>query len=255
MKSKFHFLKVFLMSSIFVFWVACDTVNSNEDGDNNMNDPDSLKTGTVRVLVLSNYLHDTVAAQFPQFIANAEFTAVDIDSDTPTVAFLDSFDLVILFEDGLVNYPTIIGDSIYQYVMNGGNLILGTFYWQDRSDGGHTTNGWGMLETIDPIYSGSCAYSDDHMDSVIAHPMTEGVDSLLAYYRGGVDSLRNGATALAWWSDGSILLAYNQPAGRITAVTVAPQHEFYVISQQRNLSGDFRQLWYNVIRWTGGFEL
>jgi hypothetical protein len=107
---------------------------------------------------------------------------------------------------------------------------------------------------VDPIFFNSCDYTTDSLGAVITHPLTAGVNSLVTYYRGGVDSLREGATAVAWWADGDILIAFNRPhsAGTITAVTTAPHEGYYWDSRQDpdEPQGDFFKLWENALKWT-----
>ena len=106
--------------------------------------------------------------------------------------------------------------------MSGGNLVIGTFYWQDRSDGGWGSS-WGNLELIDPLFGGSCDYESGNLSSIVDHPLTEGLNSLYcSFHRGGPSILRENATAVAWWDDGDPLIAFNQPDGLITAVTMWP---------------------------------
>jgi hypothetical protein len=153
-----------------------------------------------------------------------------------------------------------VGDTVAAYVLAGGNLVLGTFYWQDRSDNQRypSNYGWGALENLDPFFGpyGS-EYRPDHLavSSIVAHPMTAGVDSLyVSSYHGGVMA-KPGTTVLALWSDAcdlcqpdnqTPLLGYRieSQGQRIVGVSVAPQYVYY-----GGYSGDFIQLWHNVLSW------
>ena len=104
-----------------------------------------------------------------------------------------------------------------EYVLDEATLFYQPFYWQDRTDGGFGTQGWGDLELYDPLYGDACDYAYQDVGTVTDHPMTEGIDELNCYFRGGPTILRDDATAVAWWSDGDPLIAYNQPGGVITA--------------------------------------
>ncbi len=205
------------------------------------------------VLVLSNYPEAMawIDSAYAANMTNIKITTLDIDNDTASVSLMRDFHVVLLFEDGLVNNASMLGDSLYQYVMTGGNLLLSTFYWQDRSDGGYNSS-WGDLELIDPLYGGSCRYEMDTLGTTMTHALTSGIDSLQTYYRGGPNTLRVGATSLANWSDGDILIAYNKPAGTITAVTSYPAEPFLQLNNSDlDVRGDYFKLWENAIKWTG----
>lgn len=206
--------------------------------------------GDLEVLVISNNFSENewIAATFADSMDGLTFRTFDASFDTPSVAFLDSFRVILLFEDGTFSNATAVGDRLYEYVMNGGNLVIGTFYWQDRSDGGFGGS-WGNLELIDPLFGGSCRYQVDSLGVLDPHPLTEGITGLTAYWRGGPVTLRNDATAVAWWANGDIFMAFNQPAGKITAVTLFPA-EPYVDSGE--WSGDIFKVWENAIKWTAG---
>lgn len=200
------------------------------------------------VLVISNEQasNDWIDTTFVKFIPEIEITTMDVRDSVPELADLDGYDVVLLYEDGIFSNSGPVGDVIYDFVMGGGNLVLGTFYWQDRSDGGYSGT-WGNLELIDPMFGGACRYAWDSLGVTLDHPLTDGVDSLYTRYRGGPDSLRSNATAVAWWADGDILMAYNKPAGVITAVSTYPAEGYYYEDMSR---GDEFRLWENALKWT-----
>ena len=226
-------------------------------------DPDG---GEVRVLILSNYQpgNDWIDSSYVKHMDNMVFSSMDIGDSIPTLDDFVGYDVILLYEDGLFDNCNEVGDLLYYYVLAGGNLVMGTFYWQDRTLGGYSSSEtWGLLELIDPIYGNSCDYEYDSLGQVSNHDLTKGVNSLKTYYRGGVDTLRNDAAAVAWWTDGSVLIAYNRPnnKGTITAVTTAPQEGYYWDwrGYPNAPEGDFFRLWENVLRWTAsrgsGFSL
>ena len=210
--------------------------------------------GSTRVLILSNFEDGNIwiDTTYSKHISDIEFSHIDVQDSIPSFDDFEGVDVILLYEDGTFSNAEIIGDLLYGYVMAGGNLVLGTFYWQDRSDGGYSGS-WGSLEMIDPLFGGSCDYAYDSLGLVLNHDLTDGVTSLKTYYRGGSDSLRNNATALAWWNDGDVLMAYNKPNGTITAVTTAPQEGYYwdTRGNPNNPEGDFFKLWENALKWTG----
>jgi hypothetical protein len=165
----------------------------------------------------------------------------------------------LLYEDGLFVNAVNVGDSVAAFVQAGGNLVLGTFYWQDRSDNTvFDASGWGALETLDPFLGPEGSeYREDSLDvaSIVAHPMTAGLTRLFVdSFHGGVEA-KSGTTVLATWSDACDsctagvnvpLLGYRIGADgqRIVGVTVGPGYPHY-----GGYSGDFYQLWGNVLRW------
>ncbi len=221
----------------------------------------SVTVFTPAVLVLSNFRtgNGAILDSFSVRTANLTFDTLTVSGQTPSVAFLNQYDVVLLFEDGLFANAINVGDSVGAYVSGGGNVVLGTFYWQDRSDNPNfTPPGWGALEALDPFTApyGS-EYRADSLDvaSIVAHPMTAGVTALRVHsYHGGV-AAKPGTTVLARWSDacqtctGGVndpLLGYRvgSMGQRIVGVSVAPQYPVY-----GNYSGDFYRLWGNVLRW------
>jgi hypothetical protein len=216
---------------------------------------------TPAVLVISNHSDANAAIldSFPDNMANLTFDTINVQSQTPNVAFLRQYDVVLLYEDGLFDNAVNVGDSVAAFVQAGGNLVLGTFYWQDRSDNTvFDASGWGALETLDPFLGPEGSeYREDSLDvaSIVAHPMTAGLTRLFVdSFHGGVEA-KSGTTVLARWSDAcdecpaagnTPLLGFRTGSNgqRIVGVTVAPGYPNY-----GGYSGDFYQLWGNVLRW------
>jgi hypothetical protein len=216
---------------------------------------------TPAVLVLSNAgnINGAILDSFPANMTNLTFDTLDVASQTPGVAFLRQYDVVLLYEDGLFANAPNVGDSVAAYVEAGGNVVLGTFYWQDRSDNvvfGEV--GWGDLEAIDPFLGPEGSeYRPDSLDAatIVAHPMTAGVSELeVESFHGGVVA-KTGTTVLARWSDAcdecpvgenTPLLGFRTGTNgqRIVGVSVGPGYPYY-----GGYSGDFYQLWGNVLRW------
>lgn len=97
----------------------------------------------------------------------------------PSLNTLLDYDAVLLYENGTFEHATAVGSRLAQYVAAGGNLIIGSFYWQNRSDSGFGNAGWGGLESLDPFTSsGGAVYGSGSLGSVSAHPITEGVTAL-----------------------------------------------------------------------------
>jgi hypothetical protein len=218
-----------------------------------------------RVLVLSNYAlgNQTIADSFPPFMTGLVFDTMDVTQQTPALAVLLEYPLLLLYEDVLFSNALNVGNVVAAYVQAGGNVVLGTFYWQDRSDNlvfaGEAAS-WGALEGLDPFFGpyGS-EYREDslYVPSIVAHPMTAGVDSLwVDSFHGGVRA-KPGTTVLAHWSDACVLcepdlrtplLGYRIESGgqRIVGVSVAPHYPGY---GRLRVRGNFYRLWANVLSW------
>ncbi|MGA1843787.1 MAG: choice-of-anchor D domain-containing protein, partial [bacterium] len=223
--------------------------NSTPGYQYNVNDLHNSNLGirldrVINVLVMSPVSdYDWVAENFGANMTDVTFETYDIGYDVPDLEYLQAFDVVLMFRNFPAENSPGVGDRLYEYVMSGGNLVMGNFYWMERDWG----MGWGALETIDPVYEGACDGSYAKLDtkSIIPHPLTTGLTELGCIGRGGPVTVRDGATAVAWWTDGDPLLVFNEPAGRITAVTVFPAAPFY-----EPVVGDFYLLWENALKWT-----
>jgi hypothetical protein len=213
-------------------------------------------------LILSNMFADTCALDFTLKIPYIDFSWMNVKTDTPSISDLRAFNVVLLFEDGIFSNAPNVGSVVYEYVMVGGNLVLGTFYEQDRSDNtlaGWTPNGWGPLETIDPFTSDGvgCEYNDDTLDvsSIVVHPITEGVGSLWCdRYHGGVSAKPDTIVVANWTSPnylgepcplaGYRILENNQ---RVVQISIYPNYAY--LNTSENVGGDFYTLWGNAIKW------
>ncbi len=209
---------------------------------------------TVRVLLLSGGDVDhnaSLAAAFRDRMEGVEVEGFFYLNELPDLPFLGSFDVVLLYEDGVFGGSAELGDRVAEYVRSGGNVVFGTFYWQNRSDGPFDARGWGALEELDPFESrGGAVYRKGTLDpaSLVPHPLTTGVTSLQAHaYWGGV-AARSGTTVVASWSDGTPLAGYRTEAGgqRLVALSLFPGYAVLP-----GVSGDFYVLWENALRWAG----
>jgi hypothetical protein len=211
------------------------------------------------IAVLSNNLADAAAADFNTNIPQHTFTAFTVGGGPPDLPTLQSFDAILLFEDGWFSEAPNVGDRVAEYANAGGSVILGTFYNQDRSDstsGGG--NGWGNLELIDPNTSDGVgtSYDGDTLDaaSIVAHPLTVGVTSLFSGsdgYSGGNEA-KPGTVVLALWENFNALgnpdpaIAYRiTGAACVIHIGIAPQYANYG-TLGTDFGGDFYQVWSNA---------
>ena len=159
---------------------------------------------------------------------------------------LDTSDVVLLFTNNLHN-TNAVGDTLFKYVMDGGHLLLGTFYSQQKGD-----DEFGELNSISPTFHDKNAYIADTLIVTNSHPITIGIDTLIAYYGAGSDSITNGAERLINWESGEILAAQTEPNGRVLEISVFPAETNYNTvlksTSDKNLEHFFR-LWSNAIRY------
>jgi hypothetical protein len=124
----------------------------------------------------------------------------------PGIDFLSNFDVVFVFMNGLFDEPASVGTEIADYLALGGNVVIGSFYWQGRSDSGLGSTGWGNLENFDPYTStGGATYTLGNLNTgnIVAHPLTTGLSALTSTgYWGGVVP-KTSATVVAEWADGT----------------------------------------------------
>jgi len=211
----------------------------------------------VKVLVLSggdvNH-NERIVEDFKTNMPDVEFASYFVVHTPPSVGYLSGFTEVLLFGDGVSGESERAGDAVAEYVRGGGALVLGTFYWQNRSDGLPDTRGWGDLESLDPFTSdGGAVYSEGSLagSSTVAHPLTSGVSSLTAkMYWGGV-AAKSGTSVVASWANGTPLIGYRTESGgqRIVGVSVFPG------LTSADFTGDFFRIWENALRWAGSEDL
>ena len=168
-------------------------------------------------------------------------------NELPTSTYLNEFDVVLLFMNGLFDESAALGTRLADYVAAGGNVVVASFYWQGRSDSGLGSAGWGGLEPLDPFTStGGARYTTGSLGTVSAHPLTTGVSVLITNsYWGGVTA-RLGTVTVATWSDGTPLVGYRVLKGgqRMVAVSLFP-------AVGAAASGDVQVLFDNAVSWAG----
>ncbi len=178
----------------------------------------------------------------------------------PGLSFLNQFDAVLLFANGQFNESANLGSQVESYVQAGGNLVISTFYWQNRSDSNLGSTGWGRLENIDPFRSlvdpqtgvGGATYRSASLGTVTRNdPVTndrlvQGLNTLTSTgFRGGA-AAKTGTTVVAEWDDTMPLIGYRVLAGgqRLVAVSLFP-------ASGTSATGNVQELWENAVRWTG----
>jgi hypothetical protein len=224
-----------------------------------------------RVGVLSNNYAAATATDFGTKIAGHTFTGVDTSVTVPTlVSLTSSFDVLLVFEDGVFTNSTAVGDVAAAFANGGRPVVVGTFYDQDRSDRSNPAlvipaHGWGALETIDPSTTDGIGVRTDgtglpnlprvlNAASIVQHPLTRGVTALGATsgFAGGNEA-KAGTTVLANWTE---LNAHGLPdpaiAFRVTGaacviqIGIAPDYAVGVGTGYGSFTGDFYTVWGNA---------
>lgn len=182
-----------------------------------------------------------LAGSIPEASFASEFVVVS----PPSLSTLLQYDAILLYENGSYEHAVSVGNRVAEYIGAGGNVVIGSFYWQNRSDSGFGHQGWGALEGLDPFSStGGAVYGEGSLGSVTPHPITEGVsDFTVDRWWGGV-AANGGTTLVASWEDGSPLAGFvtGQGGQRIVAISSFPA----------GTSGDLTTLWVNAVRWAAG---
>jgi MYXO-CTERM domain-containing protein len=225
--------------------------------------PASARAG--EVLIVSNQYDVAAAADFTANVAGHVYTPFNVENQVPTVAMMNMFDVVLLFEDGNFPNATSVGEAVADYYSQGGRcVVIGTFYWQERSDNPIVGSGvgWGALEGLDVFtgLAGGSEYAPDSLDptSIVAHPITTGLTTLSAdSYRGGIDP-KPDTTVLATWLGDNILgqpdplVGFRQDpnGGKFVGISVLPSYES-VGDLGTDFTGDFHLLWKNTFDWCG----
>ena len=193
--------------------------------------------GTTKVLIIGDSESNLtwIDTNFVQNISGLEITIWNGSLSVPTLEELQMYDVVLLYQNGRPSQSDTIGNVAYHYVMQGGNVVMATFIWQSRTV-------WGDIFSIAPLDTGSCAYVVDSLGVMTDHPLTRGLKSLTAYYRGGVTGVQNGGQTVASWAGGDPLIVHNKPNGRIVAVTLFPAEPSY----ENHDYTSFYRLWENV---------
>ncbi|MEZ4382837.1 MAG: DUF4215 domain-containing protein [Nannocystaceae bacterium] len=214
------------------------------------------------VLVLSNNGAPAVVTDFTANTMGHNYTAHDADT-TPTLDQLNQYEAVLLFENGLFSNAPNVGDRLAEWYGQGGKcIVIGTFYWQDRSDNPKYANNysWGALEDLDVFtgLAGGSEYNSDSLDpnSIVAHPITDGVMALSAHsYRGGVQA-KDDTQVLALWStlnslnedDPLIGVREDDNGGKFVGISIFPDYESHG-DYGNQFTGDFHVLWENALTW------
>ncbi|MGH8801866.1 MAG: hypothetical protein ACREX6_06190 [Casimicrobiaceae bacterium] len=229
----------------------------------------SAPARAARVGVLSDAFAATTAANLATQVPANTFTGIDVSQSVPTLdSLLANFDVVLLFEDGVFQNSTMVGNAVAQFANAGRAVVLATFYDQDRSDAiGSSTipHGWGALETLDPDTSDGVgtAYAVRTLNasSIVSHPLTVGVTALAALrgspgpYAGG-NQAKPGTFVVATWAQPNArslpdpAIAY-RITGKACVIQIGIAADYPVLAAFNNYGTDFSGNYYQV--WANAF--
>ena len=141
--------------------------------------------------------------------ADGRFTTVDVvngSTSTPSVATLQTYDSVLVYNDIDFSDNTALGDNLHAYLLSGGGVVNAVFETEFNPLGG----AW-ATNADSAVVSSSFGGSQATLGAVAlpGHPVMAGVvsfDGGTSSYRGN-GGLTAGSTLIASWSTGEILAA------------------------------------------------
>ena len=157
-----------------------------------------------------------------QLMAFGDLGSVDsFDAhDTPSLADLLAYDVVLTWNNYNYADPTALGDVLADYVDAGGKVInmqfsLNQWGLQGRFMSGNYTAMKGSENTLDYACLGTFDAS---------HLIMDGITSVCDYYRLAGSYLTDDSTAIAYWDDGEIFVAVKDDA---TVVSIGMYPGYY----------------------------
>ena len=181
--------------------------------------------------------------EYPDF-GNIDY--MDSRTFIPSQLDMSMYDVVLTFPDYSYADEELMGDSLFEHVLNGKWVVTCGWSWYTT---GNYLGGEIMNNTYNPFspLDGSNRFSDATLGTYLAgHEFMAGVDSLTSYYRDNL-VLNSGADSVARWSDDEWLLGYrNLPGimGGIVGLNIVPSDNYV---DGGDLGGDYIQLIHNVL--------
>jgi hypothetical protein len=160
-----------------------------------------------------------------KLLATGQFATVDVinaSSTTPSLVQLQAYDAVIVWSNTNFQNPTLLGDTLADYVDAGGGVVVAIFANSDSSPARALGGRWqtGSYEVI-PDLGGTDYSGGPHtlgQVHVPGHAVMNGVTSFdggTSSFRALTTSLTTGSTLIAQWSDGKTLVAEGASSQRI----------------------------------------
>lgn len=160
-----------------------------------------------------------------KILATGQFTTVDVvdgGTTTPTLATMQTYDAILVYSDANFNDPVTLGNNLHAYLLSGGGVVDAIFNQQ----GTNPTGAWQTNADFAQIPAGGGGpQATLGTVALPAHPIMAGVTS----FNGGTSSYRGngglsaGATEVARWSTGELLVSYKPVApGMVVSLNFFP---------------------------------
>ncbi len=167
----------------------------------------------------------------------------DAKIGTPTVAEMQSYDVVVTWSDSQYFDEVAMGDNLADYVDAGGKVITSMF-------SNHPTWGLGgrfISENYSAMTGTGSVYSTSCLDTYDAsHPIMNGVTEVCDYYRLTGTALTADSSVVANWADGQIFVAVKNNKPVVTLGGFFGQNQQY--------TGQMADVVYNAILWVSSKE-
>ncbi len=170
------------------------------------------------VLIVHNsiYIADTQA----KLNSSGQFAAVDLfnaGGGTPTLAALKAYDAVMLVSDNSFADAVTLGNNLADYVDAGGGVVNSAFSLGSVSP---PAGRWNPGYLVMPVAGQTSTAATLDLTSITNqnHPILIGVGSFnggLSSYRMNQNSVVAGATIIAKWTGGNVLVAAGPLPGRV----------------------------------------
>src|SRR6266545_838742 len=212
--------------------------------------PTCTPGGSFQVLIVNSDVGVPPATLHNQIAAEPGVTAVDLfdaEFNTPTLAQLQPYNIVVSFSNSTYADPVAMGDVLADYADAGGIVVAFNFDWFGPPfglEGRWQTGGYSPFVEGGPInFNTSCLGSFN-----AGHPLMAGIPagSLCAFYRHTL-ALSAGAVSVAEYADGEHLCAYQVFNGH-TGVGI----NAYVGDFADTWTGPFGTVVVNAGRWLIG---
>jgi len=182
----------------------------------------------------------------------------DVNQNTPTLAELQDYDAVLVYSNRIYDDPELLGDVLADYADNGGGVVVAVFSWNTHSGSDLRLKGRYMDENYGAIQFGDYdPYSSGSLGTIHepAHPIMQGVTSFSTpNFRSGTSALTQGATLIAEYDDGQVLVAVNDTSGiyRTCALGFLPPSDDILSTGAWDSSTDGDLLMHNALLWAAG---
>lgn len=148
-------------------------------------------------------------------------TNIDLQTVTPTLAELEAFDSIMVWTNTTPQDTDAFGDVLADYVDAGGGVVVTVFANSSTTTNRDIGGRWRGNPDYEVIIPRSGNQSGDASLGTIldpGHPIMDGVATFFggtSSFRPNVTALSPGATAIAEWDDGRVLVAVGANPNRV----------------------------------------